>query len=105
MYIQNTYIQNTYMYEHCQRIHTLPKVYNAKIKRNARQLFSSSRLSSFLALISLYFSLLHGLEAAFRSYEIKVHIGDLVQITNHLTVNPVNIYMHIKHMYSATTCN
>ena len=80
MYIQNTYIQNTYMYEHCQRIHTLPKVYNAKIKRNARQLFSSSRLSSFLALISLYFSLLHGLEAAFRSRKIKVHMGYLAQI-------------------------
>ena len=34
----------------------------------------------FIALLSAFFSLLHGLETAFGSCEIKVHMGDFTQI-------------------------
>ena len=57
-----------------------------KINRNIYSVFfPSTHLHSFLFFVPL----LHGLEAAFRSWEIKVHMGYLAQIIDTIFINPV----------------
>ena len=55
----------------------------------------------FLSLLSFpnFFAFLRGLEAAFRSCEIKVHIGDLAQTIKTVFIYPV-IHIIIKFTYN-----
>ena len=65
-----------------------------KIKRKVSLFSLSARLSSFYCCPFPIFSLLHGLEAAYTSCEIKVkNMADLAQITDTIYINP-GIYIN-----------
>ena len=75
------------------------KVDYIKIKKNGSLSFFPTSFI-FLSLLSFPYFLpfLCGLEAAFRSCEIKLHMGDLAQIINTVFIYPVR-YVVIRFTY------
>ena len=75
----------------------------SKNSRPSRALFLAfSKVDDLKIILSfLYFSLLHGLEAAVRSWEIKVHVGYLWEIIDTVFINLV-IYKLQEHRVKIT---
>ena len=92
-----------------ERIRALPRRFflqsrRYKIKRNGSLFFSYTVYLPFITLLTLFFVIfLRVLEAASRSCEIKLHMGDLAQIINTVFIYPVR-YVIIRFTYDQRLC-
>ena len=75
------------------------KVDHMKIIRNVSHFFLHGLSSFQCSPFPIFLRFLHGLEAAFRSCEIKVHMGDLAQTIKTVFIYPV-IHIIIKFTYN-----
>ena len=69
-----------------------PELTMQKLKGLSVLVFSTFVYLPFIAFLSLFFSLLHGLEVVFRSCEIKVHMADTVLINLVIYVKTASVF-------------